>query len=183
MSEQNPNLDQTSSSPIEKPALITHMEAFLLVAEEFRRRTEPYIEAINEGGDASEKEISTEFNRLLLNVKESISLSKEIDLNRDGEHESVQGLRKTFEQARQALSTPIALIPSSEWGGRKDMMCPGKDDEVLDFNASGWSAEVLAFGPLGVQPASSVVLTEAAVESIQQGLNNLFQAALAKRDP
>lgn len=51
------------------------LESFLTVAEEFRRSTEPYIEAINEGGSAGDDEISEVFDRHLSYAKTAVSRS------------------------------------------------------------------------------------------------------------
>lgn len=51
------------------------LESFLTVAEEFRRSTEPYIEAINEGGSAGDDEISEVFDRHLRYAKTAVSRS------------------------------------------------------------------------------------------------------------
>lgn len=91
----------------------------------------------------------------------------------------VRDLRETFDAAHYALNNPMASIPSDEWGSRKDMMCPDEEDGGLDFNRSGWSAEVIASGPLGVRPEDSIVLTASASAAIQQVLMELLQAATA----
>jgi hypothetical protein len=95
------------------------------------------------------------------------------------EETRVRDLRESFDVAHRAFANPAARIPSDEWGGRKDMMCPDDEDEGLDFNRSGWSAEVMAFGPLGVRPEDSIVLTASAAAVIQQVLMELLQAATA----
>ncbi|WP_049460336.1 hypothetical protein [Stenotrophomonas maltophilia] len=51
------------------------LEAFLTVAEEFRLNAQPYIEAINEGGNAGDDEISEVFDSHLNHAKGAISRS------------------------------------------------------------------------------------------------------------
>ncbi len=72
---------ESSFQEVEPPPLVVNaagfraLESFLTVAEEFRRSTEPYIEAINEGGSAGDDEISEVFDRHLNYAKTAVSRS------------------------------------------------------------------------------------------------------------
>lgn len=148
---------ESAYQEVEPPPLVVNaagfraLESFLTVAEEFRRSTEPYIEAINEGGSAGDDEISEVFDRHLNYAKTAVSRStvytappaQAVDLER-ARNEGHDGA------IRYVLGY---LCGMGDWGstqyveilngcGRESIIRSAIEDGELEFTGLGrWVAE------------------------------------------
>ncbi len=87
------------------------LQAFLSVAEEFRLSAQPYIEAINDGGNAGDDEISELFDGHLNHAKGAISRSSALSAQPSpgGQGDAVRALPAEWRERAEELSVHDAI--------------------------------------------------------------------------
>ncbi|MDZ5815072.1 hypothetical protein U4I65_08505 [Stenotrophomonas maltophilia] len=149
-------VDEVQGDGLEPPPYILDaggmcaLESFLVVAEEFRRSAEPYIESINEGGDAAEDEISEVFDGLLNTAKGAVARFRPLTARQP----VVQQRVKWFE-VRGLAAGIVKNLNSFATSQHKTAWCGLLDDSLLFADQ--------------IQKQASTICTAAAAPGIDPG--------------